>query len=241
MAADHPALLAAAVKAACQAKAPRRTIQAVASAVAAVLARPVASATPCSVHLEPARQPRRSNPDLDADDGASTEALTQALRAARASQRQLRKTKRKAARARDAAAGKQEQQPEWTEKVDEEQPVLTAMEDQDDQNNGHDDNDSITTFDSAPSRHTEDYHGSGLNAGVIPSIMKVSGEVHPSSPTIITAVPIQSAQQTNSHASASSSSLPRTMRPPAIPNKVLKNQDKKQTVGKKKSNIPART
>ena len=98
MAADGPALLAAAVRAACLAKAPRRTVQAVASAVAGVLARPPpAEATPAPV------RPVQANFGRHAADGATSDAspeeLLAALRAARTAQRKRKKERRRAKKA----------------------------------------------------------------------------------------------------------------------------------------------
>ena len=84
------ALLSAAVKAACQAKAPRRTVAAVAAAVTTVLLQPVTvTATPARV------------PDVHAGPPESTEALgvdelEQRLRQARAAKRQSKRQRRRA-------------------------------------------------------------------------------------------------------------------------------------------------
>ena len=98
MAADGPALLAAAVRAACLAKAPRRTIQAVAAAVAGVLARPApAAATPRLAPSVPANFGRHAADGATSD--ASPEELLAALRAARAAQRKRKKERRRAKKA----------------------------------------------------------------------------------------------------------------------------------------------
>jgi hypothetical protein len=96
MAADGPALLAAAVRAACLAKAPRRTIQAIAAAVAGVLVRPATNeATPRQTSSAQAG-PKRSAADVV--DGSSPEELLVALRAARSAQRRRKKERRCAAK-----------------------------------------------------------------------------------------------------------------------------------------------
>ena len=74
---DGPALLAAAVRAAVLAKAPRRTVQSVAAAVAGVLVRPAPlPATPATVPGKAAG--RQCATDLNAGD-ASPEALLEAF------------------------------------------------------------------------------------------------------------------------------------------------------------------
>ncbi|CAE8671775.1 unnamed protein product [Polarella glacialis] len=95
MASDGPALLAAAVRAACLAKAPRRTTQAVAAAVAGVILRPpTAAAVPGPTSAAPAGPQRAAEGAGD----ASPEALLAALRSARAGQRKRKKERRKAAK-----------------------------------------------------------------------------------------------------------------------------------------------
>ena len=110
MASDGPALLAAAVRAACLARAPRRTVQAVASAVAGVLARPVtagAAAAP-STKAPPSTQ-RTAAPGSE---GASPEELLTTLRAERTVRRRRKKALRRAAKGRAAEAGNEGQQEE---------------------------------------------------------------------------------------------------------------------------------
>ncbi|CAK0843372.1 unnamed protein product [Prorocentrum cordatum] len=94
MSVDGAALLAAAVRAACQAKAPRRTVQAVAAAVTGVLVRPMAEAVPrqrsevpAGVHGAPVPAP--------AEDPA---VLVDTLRAARRAQRARKKVRRREAK-----------------------------------------------------------------------------------------------------------------------------------------------
>ena len=100
------AMVAAAVRAAVLAKAPRRTVSAVAAAVAAALAR---SAAPAAVRQPNARVPTgassatRASPAPGAD-GFSPEELLAALRSARTSQRRRKKLRRKATRLAGRAA-----------------------------------------------------------------------------------------------------------------------------------------
>eukprot|EP00929_Paragymnodinium_shiwhaense_P121781 TRINITY_DN9415_c0_g1_i1.p1 TRINITY_DN9415_c0_g1~~TRINITY_DN9415_c0_g1_i1.p1 ORF type:complete len:233 (-),score=43.63 TRINITY_DN9415_c0_g1_i1:401-1099(-) len=108
MAADGAALLAAAVRAACLAKAPRRTIQAVAAAVTGVLVRPLsAAAAPAPVSSVPAR-PQRTAAGGDEVVPASSEDLLNALRAARSAQRRRKKERRQAAKEVARQVGLQE-------------------------------------------------------------------------------------------------------------------------------------
>lgn len=92
MAVDSAALLAAAIRAACQAGAPRRTVQAVASAVTGVLIRP-AGAVPRSASGMPAGT--QCNDGVGDDDAAQ---LLSSLRLARSAQRKRKKERRKAAK-----------------------------------------------------------------------------------------------------------------------------------------------
>jgi hypothetical protein len=89
---DGAALLAAAVRAAVQAKAPRRTVQAVAAAVTGVLLRLPADAVP---HPDSRRQPDAPVQTADAGDPVQ---LLASLRAARRSQRQRKKERRRLAK-----------------------------------------------------------------------------------------------------------------------------------------------
>ena len=99
MSADGPALLAPAVRAACLAKAPRRTIQAVAAAVTGVLVRPTADAVPRSRPLVPA-----GAQSAHFDDVTVPGIAVDAIREARRAQRRRKKEKRQAAkRAADVA------------------------------------------------------------------------------------------------------------------------------------------
>ena len=99
MAADGPAFVAAAVKAAIAAKAPRRTVQGVAAAVAGVFAHAaLAHAAP-----KPAAQARDAAqhvPQVDST-GAEPATLVEALRHARRAQRALKREKRRAAKQED--------------------------------------------------------------------------------------------------------------------------------------------
>ena len=74
MVADGPAFVAAAVKAACEAKAPRRTVQAVAAAVAGVFAHQHAGA------IASAEDRVKPAADLVRNDDEDTLALIEALR-----------------------------------------------------------------------------------------------------------------------------------------------------------------
>lgn len=95
MTVDGAALVAAAVKAAVQARAPRRTVQAVAAAVTGVLlARQETAAAPGPVAVAPPDTQGATR--LNGSGDASPEALLQALRAARSAQRQRKKQRRKA-------------------------------------------------------------------------------------------------------------------------------------------------
>lgn len=96
MAVDGPALLGAAIRAACLAKAPRRTVQAIASAVTGVLVgRHVASGTsPKSI-----RRQQRDTEGSDCDDGPGDAQLLEALRASRRARRKRKKDRRRAAKA----------------------------------------------------------------------------------------------------------------------------------------------
>ena len=97
MSADGPAFVAAAVQAACLAKAPRRTVQAVAAAVAGVFAHPAAAHAPTAT--EPLVLPSTQRTSSKDDDGDATPLLT-ALTSARSAQ-----SRRKRARCRENRAG----------------------------------------------------------------------------------------------------------------------------------------
>ena len=99
MSADRAALLAAAVRAACLAKAPRRTVQAVAAAVAGVLVRPTAAAVP---RTGPSERPSAQS-DNDEDGAGDPAVALAALRASRRAQRTRKKARRKAAKQAAAA------------------------------------------------------------------------------------------------------------------------------------------
>ena len=94
MAADGGALLAAAVRAAILAKAPRRTVQAVAVAVAGVILRPPATAAPEPVVSERAGNQRAAS--AFASDCASAEVRLEQLREARRARRKRKKERRRA-------------------------------------------------------------------------------------------------------------------------------------------------
>jgi hypothetical protein len=104
MAADGPAMIAAAVRAACLAKAPRRTVQSVAAAVAGVFAHPPATARAATAPVArvPAGTQRAASQGVDGD--ASAETLLAALREARSTQRRKKRERRRATRAGSAAA-----------------------------------------------------------------------------------------------------------------------------------------
>jgi len=91
--ADGAALMAAAVRAAVLAKAPRRTVQAVAAAVAGAL-RPQPALRPRTSQTVPAGAPAESPPPR----GSSPEELLEALREARRVQRRRKKERRRANR-----------------------------------------------------------------------------------------------------------------------------------------------
>ena len=95
MSEERAALLSAAVRAACLAKAPRRTIQAVASAVAGVLLRPC---TASKHEMDPDVRPSTQRANSAPVDGCSAEELLAALREKRSAQRARKKACRKAAK-----------------------------------------------------------------------------------------------------------------------------------------------
>ena len=97
MAADGPAMLAAAVRAACMAHAPRRTVQAVAAAVASVYAHMPARTTQKADRKEQPATQSATVPGGHADENMP--ALVEALRTARSAQRKRKKERRKAAQA----------------------------------------------------------------------------------------------------------------------------------------------
>jgi hypothetical protein len=98
MVADGPAFVAAAIRAACLAKAPRRTVQAVAAAVTSVFAN-IGTAS-ASTRTHDRQPPAATSAKAGAsDDDASPEALLEALRAARRKQRKRKKYLRRAAQA----------------------------------------------------------------------------------------------------------------------------------------------
>ena len=96
MAADGAALLAAAVRAAVLAKAPRRTVQAVAAAVTGVLAAPARSSG--------AGQVSQRTAELSDAGAGSPESLLAALREARTARRNRKKERKRAAKVAAAAA-----------------------------------------------------------------------------------------------------------------------------------------
>ncbi|CAE7863861.1 unnamed protein product [Symbiodinium microadriaticum] len=89
MAPNHAALLAAAVKAACQAKAPRRTVAAIAAAVTSSLV--AAAAAPATVTGAASRPP-----SARVDSGVRDDELVQQLRDARAERRRAKRQRRRA-------------------------------------------------------------------------------------------------------------------------------------------------
>ena len=100
---DGPALLAAAVRAACLAKAPRRTVQAVAAAVAGVLVRQMAEAVPRPRSEVPAGAQVAAEPTEDLAGLVGT--LRTARRSRRARKRRSRAKSAAAAVAAEAKAG----------------------------------------------------------------------------------------------------------------------------------------
>ena len=100
MAADHAALLGAAIRAAVLAKAPRRTVQAIASAVTGVLVRSAGEAVP-QAGKEELAEDTEGQPTLPKT-GASLEELVAARREARIAKRRRKKVNR-LARLRAAA------------------------------------------------------------------------------------------------------------------------------------------
>ena len=97
MADDGAALLAAAIRAAILAKAPRRTVQAIAAAVAGVLMRPAgACAKPAAVPSEPASKHAAESGSFSAEE------LLDKLRACRREHRRRKKERRKANRSKPA-------------------------------------------------------------------------------------------------------------------------------------------
>ena len=108
---DGPALLGAAISAACVAKAPRRTIQSIAAAVTGVLWRPKSSS---SQRLDPRRRAITTEVtvDMEVEDDeraeASTAVLLEARRASRRRKRAKKKERRKAAKAVPAHTSSQQ-------------------------------------------------------------------------------------------------------------------------------------
>lgn len=127
MAADGPAMLAAAVRAACLANAPRRTIQAVAVGVARVYAHEPSRATQkVTGKAQPATQSATVPGEYVVE---NMPALVEALRTARSAQRKRKKERRKAAQAErkaqsatEAEGGRAQSGPA----VGEQQPAATA-------------------------------------------------------------------------------------------------------------------
>ena len=98
--ADGSSLIAAAIRAAILAKAPRRTVQAIAAAVTSVLVHQIADACPKTKDADHVRSSNASNAKLS---GVSAEEHVEALRAARSARRR-RKRANKRARSLDAEA-----------------------------------------------------------------------------------------------------------------------------------------
>lgn len=102
MASNGPALLAAAVRAACLAKAPRRTVQAVAAAVASVIVRgatdEAAPNAPPGLPAGPStlKTGQRGPTAASAPCDASPEELLEALRAAKAARRRKKRERKRA-------------------------------------------------------------------------------------------------------------------------------------------------
>ena len=104
MAADGPAMIAAAVRAACLAKAPRRTVQSVAAAVAGVFAHPPATARATTAPVAQVPAGTRVVATQGDDGDVSAETLLAALREARSTQRRRKRERRRATRAGSTAA-----------------------------------------------------------------------------------------------------------------------------------------
>jgi len=107
MSSHHGAsLVAAAVRAAILAKAPRRTVAAVAAAMASALHKPAAQSPPPG-----AREQAGAQTDTPVElPGASLEVLVEATRTARAEQRRKKKERRRANRSARGSTGKEEGQ-----------------------------------------------------------------------------------------------------------------------------------
>lgn len=126
MSADGACLMAAAVRAAVLANAPRRTVQAVASAVAGVLMRYATAATP---EQAPAARAGSQRTAAAAESGdKSADELLHALRAARSAQRRRKKERRHAGKvtARAAAAETDDQLRQATPIQEEEKALVPA-------------------------------------------------------------------------------------------------------------------
>ena len=94
MAADGPALVAAAVRAAVQAKAPRRTVAATAAAVTSALLAAARSSAAPGTRARAGTGRTAASPS----DGASVEAIAEVLQAARSARRQRKRARQRVAR-----------------------------------------------------------------------------------------------------------------------------------------------
>ena len=116
-AADGPALVAAAVRAAILAKAPRRTVQCVAIGVAGVVFGRPATASATTAAPSVLAGSTRAAADLRAAEPSPDE-LVAALRSARSTHRRLKKARRRAAQATATAAEELRQEQAHKEKND---------------------------------------------------------------------------------------------------------------------------
>ena len=102
MAADGPAMIFAAVDAACKAQAPRRTIQGVAAAVASVFAQLQPASANAKIRARNAKPAARCTTDRMDVDEVTPDAIVEALKSVRSAKRKRKKERRMAARATSA-------------------------------------------------------------------------------------------------------------------------------------------
>lgn len=103
------ALVAAAVRAAVLAKAPRRTVSAVAASVVSALGRPAAATQRPAAQVPTGAQRAAAASFAESAGGPSPEELLAALRSARAAQRRRKKQRRKAAKMAGAESKQEEE------------------------------------------------------------------------------------------------------------------------------------
>jgi len=164
MAIDGASLLAAAIRSACLAKAPRRTVQAVASSVTGVLVRQeAAGATPVPRARVPAESHRTA---VHKEEETSPEELLQTLRAVRSARRKRKKEKRKAAksdRSRDrgeSTAKRSDDADEEMEAAEKEEPGSTAAAEAVPSSEDH----AMGAATPAPKEETAKKHGDEVSA-----------------------------------------------------------------------------